>query len=38
MRDFDDVDVSGVTIFIDGEVVPEKQSVRYLGAFFGAQV
>ncbi len=37
MRDVDDVSVTGVTIRIGDETVPEKQSVRYLGAFFGAQ-
>jgi hypothetical protein len=37
LRDVDDVSVTGVTIRIGDETVPEKQSVRYLGAFFGAQ-
>ncbi len=37
MRDVDGVSVTGVTIRIGDETVPEKQSVRYLGAFFGAQ-
>ena len=37
MRDFDEGAVTGVNIRIGDETIPEKQTVRYLGAFFGAQ-
>ena len=37
MRDFDEGAVTDVNIRIGEETIPEKQTVRYLGAFFGAQ-
>lgn len=36
-RDSDDAATTGVSIVIDGIIVPEKQVVRYLGAYLGAR-
>ena len=36
MRDSDEGAVTGVNIRIGDETIPEKQTVRYLGAVFGA--
>ena len=37
MRDFDEGAVTDVNIRIGEETIPEKQTMRYLGVFFGAQ-